>query len=148
VDALSLTFLSALAASDGVELFSGPMSERLGLTGIGLGLWGWGGYELRNAIRGVVVEAEVTGFYSFVDRGRDMYRAELRAVIDGQEVAATSQVARSSQSPAVGTKIRARYVVAGDRRELRDGTLVTYVPAAVLCAVGTGMLLAALGVIH
>lgn len=142
-----LALLSALAASDGIDL-STPLSKGLAYGAVALGAWGWAGYELRNALGGMVVEAEVTGFSSYVDRGRDMYRAELKAVVDGREVTGRSQVGRTKESPAIGTKIRARYRASGPRAGLWEAGLITYVPGAVLFAVGVGFLLTAFGVIQ
>ncbi len=133
------TLPSVLAALDDAD--PAPPAGMLALFGaVGLGLWVLAAYQLLQARRGVLVDAEVTGFTTYVDRGQTMYSARLKAVVDGREVHGTSAVAKSWESPPVGTVVRARYRAEDPEAPLVDGGPGQYVLPAALFLVGAGCL--------
>src|SRR5262245_3157476 len=92
--------------------------------------------ETKGAIR---VTGEVSGF----DRTtKGLYSARYRATVDGQEVYGNSVVAKSWESPPVGTKVEL-YYCAGKERPLVERGIIRYVAPLVLALVSVPLFVGA-----
>ena len=103
---------------------------------VGVALWALAVFLLLQARRGILVDAEVTGFTTFIDRGQTMYTPQLKAVIDGREVRGTSSLAKSWESPPVGTVVRARYRANDPEAPLVGAGTTEFILPTVIFALG------------